>query len=77
MVIGVLGHHGHHAHEHVAVLYKNHNDFVTVRGMKSTKKSLEISSITSCSRPENGGQYCSGQSTQIRSCENNPVDWNY
>ncbi|CAF3531154.1 unnamed protein product [Rotaria sp. Silwood1] len=23
-------------------------------------------------RPENGGQYCSGQSTRIRSCENNP-----
>ena len=23
--------------------------------------------------PENGGQYCSGQSTQIRSCEDNPV----
>lgn len=25
-------------------------------------------------RPENGGQYCSGQSTRIRSCENNPVN---
>jgi hypothetical protein len=24
-------------------------------------------------RPENGGQYCSGQSTRIQSCENNPV----
>ncbi len=25
-------------------------------------------------RPENGGRYCSGQSTRIRSCENNPVN---
>ena len=24
-------------------------------------------------RPENGGRYCVGQSTRIRSCEDNPV----
>lgn len=73
MVIGVNGHHGHLAHVLVAVLYKNHNDFVIIHGNYIDFILIKSNILFKILRPENGGQYCSGQSTRIRSCENNPV----
>lgn len=73
MEIGENGHHGHHVHVPVVVLCKNRNDLVIIQGkLTMSKLSYFVRFISFC-RPENGGQYCSGQSTRIRSCENNPV----
>ena len=61
---------GHRALAPVAVPYKNLNDIVIIPSNDVQSHSTHVIGF---SRPENGGQYCSGQSTRIRSCEDNPV----
>jgi hypothetical protein len=72
MEIGEIGHLGHRVHERVEVLYKNHSDSVIIQSKFRLNNLRE--NILLLYRPENGGRYCSGQSTRIRSCEDNPVD---
>jgi hypothetical protein len=73
MEIGEIGYHGHHVLALVVVLYKNPNVYVIIQ---SNIIFVEYSNLIEFGffRPENGGQYCSGQSTRIRSCEDNPVN---
>jgi len=73
MEIGENGLLGHHVHVRVVVLYKNLNVIVIIQSNWELFLFFKLVNLDFF-RPENGGKYCSGQSTRIRSCENNPVN---